>query len=147
MMRPTKRFGTETVSPWNFGDRLSPIMTARCRWALAALCAALLLSGVSAAKARQANQPGFDPGQPEKQFDNLQSGQTQPPARSTLRVPALARPDISGDSRPQFELRAVALRGASAIPVDQLATAYRPYLGKSVSQADLAAVAAAITDV
>jgi hemolysin activation/secretion protein len=100
---------------------------------------------MSTAQAQQANQPGFDPRQPEKHFDNLQSGQSQSPSRPTLRVPSPARPDSSADTRPQFVLRAVSLRGASAIPYDRLATTYQPHLGKQVSQADLAAIAAAIT--
>jgi hemolysin activation/secretion protein len=106
----------------------------------------LILVATSAARAQQANQPGFDPRQPEKHFESLQSGQAQTPPRSTLRMPSLARPDISADTRPQFVLRGVSLHGASAIPPDRLAATYQPYLGKKVSQADLAAIAAAITE-
>jgi len=110
------------------------------------LCAALILAATSTAQAQQANQPGFDPRQPEKHFDNLQSGRAQPPSRSTLRMPSLATQESVADTRPQFVLRGVSLQGASAIAPEQLATAYQPYLGKQVSQADLAAIAAAITE-
>ena len=60
-------------------------------------------------------------------------------------MPTLATPDTVADARPQFVLRGVSLQGASAIPREQLATSYQPYLGRQVSQADLAAIAAAIT--
>ncbi|HZR89830.1 MAG TPA: POTRA domain-containing protein [Bradyrhizobium sp.] len=105
----------------------------------------LIIAATSTAQAQQANQPGFDPRQPEKHFDNLQSGRTQPPSRSPLRMPSLAAPDATADTRPQFVLRGVLLQGASAIAREQLATTYQSYLGKQVSQADLAAIAAAIT--
>lgn len=62
-------------------------------------------------------------------------------------MPTLATPDNSGDSRQQFMLRAVTVKGASAIPVGQIERVYQPYVGKNVSPADLAAVAAGITDV
>lgn len=46
-----------------------------------------------------------------------------------------------------FVLRHVAITGAVAIPRDRLVTAYQPYLGKNVSQADLADMASAVSDV
>jgi hemolysin activation/secretion protein len=113
--------------------------------ALLGTCAVLILAATSTAQAQQANQPGFDPRQPEKYFDGRQSGQPQSPSRSTLRMPSPAKADTTADTRPQFVLRAISLRGASVMPYDQLATTYQPYLGKKVSQADLAAIAAAIT--
>ena len=108
----------------------------------------LLISAMVApipATAQHANQPGFDPRQTEKRFDALQSEQT-PVSRSALRMPRLSRQEAHADSRPLFDLRQVSLSGAQAIPNDQLVTAYQPYLGKKVSQADLAAIAAAISD-
>jgi hemolysin activation/secretion protein len=140
----TKRYRTGATPPWKYGRRH---WTTAWRYlhALRCICAVLILAAISTAQAQQANQPGFDPRQPEKHFESLQSGQTQPPQRSTLRMPTLARPDTSADTRPQFVLRAVSLHGASAIAYDRLATTYQPYLGKEISQADLAAIAAAIT--
>ena len=58
----------------------------------------------------------------------------------------LARPEITADSKPLFVLRGVSLAGASAFPPDRLAATYQPYLGKKVSQADLVAIAQAISD-
>ncbi len=120
-------------------------MALRYLRAFRCVCAMLIIGATSTAKAQQANQPGFDPRQPEKHFDNLQSGRTHPPSRSPLRMPSLAAPDATADTRPQFVLRGVLLQGASAIAREQLATTYQSYLGKQVSQADLAAIAAAIT--
>src|SRR5579864_6604327 len=99
------------------------------------------------AEAQQVSQPGFDPRQTEKRFDEPQSGQS-PSGRSTpLRVPVLSRPEATADSKPLFELHGILLTSAHAIPHDQIIRAYQPYLGKKVSQADLASIAASIGDI
>ncbi len=105
---------------------------------------ALLLCTLAAVSA-EAQQPGFDPRQTEKHFDVPQSGQA-PSARSGLRMPLVSRPEVTADSKPTFVLRGVSLTGAHAIPPDQIKTAYQPYLGKKVSQADLAAIATGVSD-
>ena len=61
-------------------------------------------------------------------------------------MPRLSRPEGRADSTPLFVLRQVSLAGARAIRREEIATAYQPYLGKKVSQADLAAIASAISD-
>jgi hemolysin activation/secretion protein len=98
------------------------------------------------AQAQQANQPGYDPRQTEKRFEDQQSGQGST-ARPRLPSPQFARPEGQGDSRPLFVLRHVSISGAVAIPQERLAATYQSYIGKKVSQADLAAIAAAISDV
>ncbi len=110
----------------------------------ASLVLALLAVSPIPAKAQQANQPGFDPRQTEKRFDDLESGQKQP-ARSGLHMPVLARPGTAADTKPLFALRSVSLSGVRAISREDITRAYQPYLGKKVSQADLVAVAGAIT--
>jgi hemolysin activation/secretion protein len=105
----------------------------------------LSLATTRAVHAQQANQPGFDPRQTEKYFDDRQSGPERP-VRPSPRTPTLTRPDVTADSKPLFVLRAVSVSGASALPPGQLASSYRPYLGKMVSQRDLAAIAQAISD-
>jgi len=75
----------------------------------------------------------------------LHSGQTQP-TRSGPSLPQLTRPAVGADTRPTFDLRHVVLTGGGAIPRAELIGAYQPYLGKKVSQADLAAIAGAISD-
>jgi len=98
------------------------------------------------AQAQQANQPGYDPRQTEKRFDDQQSSQGAN-GRPRLPSPQFARPEGQGDPRPLFVLRHVSISGAVAIPQERLATTYQSYIGKKVSQADLAAIAAAVSDV
>jgi hemolysin activation/secretion protein len=63
-------------------------------------------------------------------------------------MPGLARPATpAADPTPLFVLRHVAIVGATAMSSGQLAIAYQSYLGKKVSQADLVAIAAAISDI
>jgi hemolysin activation/secretion protein len=108
-------------------------------------CTLLSLATTTAVHAQQANQPGFDPRQTEKYFDDRQSGPDRP-VRPPPRTPTLTRPDVPADSKQLFVLRAVSVSGASALPLDQLAASYRPYLRKMVSQRDLAAIAQTISD-
>jgi hemolysin activation/secretion protein len=111
--------------------------------------AALLLFGATftgnwQAFAQQANQPGFDPRQPEKYFENQSDQETL--NRPPVKLPSVGQPNTGGDTRQQFVLRSINVSGAQAIPHDRIAAVYQPYLGKKVSQADLAAIAGAISD-
>jgi hemolysin activation/secretion protein len=113
------------------------------------ICAtSLLLSVISldGARAQQAGQPGFDPRQTEKRFDALQSEQLAAGARSGVQVPRVSRAPEAADSTPLVVLRKVSLIGARAVSHEDLARVYQPYLGKKVSQADLAAMASAASD-
>jgi len=98
------------------------------------------------AQAQQANQPGYDPRQTEKRFEDQQSGRG-PTTRPRLPTPQFARPDGQEDSKPLFRLRQVSITGAVAIPQERLASAYQPFIGREVSQADLAAIATAVGDI
>jgi hemolysin activation/secretion protein len=98
------------------------------------------------AQAQQANQPGYDPRQTEKRFGDQQSRQS-PAGRPRLPAPQFARPEGQGNSKPLFVLRRVSIGGATAIPSDRLATTYQPYIGKRVSEADLIAMAAAVSEI
>ena len=102
--------------------------------------------GSTPARAQQANQPGFDTRQTEKRFDEPQSDPA-PASRLRLPTPRLAQPDVHADTKSLFVLSHVSLTGALALPGDRLVTAYQPYIGKKVSQADLAAMAAAVSDI
>ena len=97
------------------------------------------------ARAQQAS-PGYDPRQTERRFEDQQTDPSQA-ARPRLPRSPFARPEGKGDTKPLFVLKNVAVSGAVAIPRDRLATAYQPYLGKKVSQADLADMASAVSDV
>jgi hemolysin activation/secretion protein len=135
--------------PWNYGCAAS---LATAGWqgntVRVAFAALLLLAAMvpSPAKAQQIGQPGFDPRQTEKRFDDLESQQATPADRSGLQMPRLSRTEGRADSKPLFVLRKISLTGARALPREQIARAYQPYLGKKVSQADLAAIASAISD-
>ncbi|CCE08088.1 putative secreted protein related to heme utilisation [Bradyrhizobium sp. STM 3843] len=118
---------------------------ARARVVLAHVVAALLAAASAVpAQADPASPPAFDPRQTEKFFDDLQSRPAPAPVRP--RLSQAPRPELRGHGKPLFVLRGVALSGASALPREQLARAYQPYLGKPVSQDDLAAIAADITE-
>ena len=84
--------------------------------------------------------------QTEKRFERQQSDQA-PAGRPRIPTPQFARPEGRAGTKPIFLLRSVSVTGATAIPSDRLATAYQPYLGKNVSEADLTAMAAAVSDV
>jgi hemolysin activation/secretion protein len=129
--------------PWNYGVAVPPARAGRDRGiGKLAFAGLLLLMSAIPGAAQQASQPGFDPRQTEKRFD---TEQTQP-ARSALPMPRLSRQETPADSKPLFDLGTVTLTGARAIPRGQLITAYQPYLGKKVSQADLAAIATAVSE-
>jgi hemolysin activation/secretion protein len=99
----------------------------------------------STASAQQASQPGFDPRQTERRFEAQQSSQG---ANGRPRLPSPQfRTDGQADSKPLFVLRHVSITGAVAIPQERLVTAYQPYIGKKVSQGDLAAITSAVSDV
>jgi hemolysin activation/secretion protein len=98
-----------------------------------------------AAKAQQAGQSGFDPRETERRFDASQTPET-PAGRPALQLPHIARPEIAANSSQLFRLQGISLTGAHAFPRDQIARTYQPYIGKNISRADLAAIAAAISD-
>jgi hemolysin activation/secretion protein len=97
------------------------------------------------ARAQTVNQPGFDPRQIEKRFEDQQTSQGGD-ARPRLPSPQFAAAAGQGDGKPLFVLRRVSVSGAVAISADRLVTSYQPYIGKQVSQADLSAIASAISD-
>jgi hemolysin activation/secretion protein len=98
------------------------------------------------AQAQQANQPGYDPRQTERRFEDQQSVRSSG-GRPRLPMPQFARTAGQGDSKPLFVLQSVSITGAVAIPQGLLVTAYQPYIGKKVSQADLATISAAVGDI
>ncbi|AHY53183.1 putative type Vb secretion system, beta-barrel domain protein [Bradyrhizobium japonicum SEMIA 5079] len=127
----------------NYGEQLAARIEKR-HLLVALVLAAPIFTGISQAFAQQANQPGFDPRQPEKYFENQSEQESL--SRRPVTLPAVGRPNTGGDTKPQFVLRGIDVSGAQAIPRDRIAAAYQPYLGKKVSQADLAAIAGAISD-
>jgi hemolysin activation/secretion protein len=110
-----------------------------------AIAAALCLSAIWPAFAQQASQPGYDPKQTEKHFDDVQEGPSHP-ARAPLHMPSFAHSQGAADGKSLFVLRGISLVGATAIPHEELAATYRPYIGRKVSQADLAGIASEISE-
>lgn len=130
-------------SPSNYGDGFAARIENRHPLTTLLLLASTF-AGVPQAFAQQANQPGFDPRQPEKYFENQTERETL--NRPPVKLPTVGQPDTGGDTKPQFVLRGINVAGAHAIPRDRIAAIYQPYLGKKVSQADLATIAGAISD-
>lgn len=142
-MRLTNSYRLTGASPSNYGEWLAARVAKR-HLLTALVLAASIFTGVPQALAQQANQPGFDPRQPEKYFENQTEREslTRPP----VRLPTVGEPNTGGDTKPQFVLRGVDVSGAYAVPHDRIAAVYQVYLGKKVSQSDLAAIAGAISD-
>jgi len=88
--------------------------------------------------------PRYDPRQTEKNIQDLEAGQDR--TKPSVRLPSIPKTEVRASSKPLFKLRAVSVEGASAIAGDALAETYKPFLGKTVSQADLVAIAGGMTD-
>ncbi|HET7888761.1 MAG TPA: ShlB/FhaC/HecB family hemolysin secretion/activation protein [Bradyrhizobium sp.] len=109
--------------------------------------ALLTLASTPALRAQQATPPAYDPRQIEQRFNDNQSERT-PAEQPRLPIPRPAEgAAAAADPRPLFVLRRVAITGANAIPHERLAAAYHGYIGRKVSQADLAAIATAISEI
>ncbi|MBR1130172.1 ShlB/FhaC/HecB family hemolysin secretion/activation protein [Bradyrhizobium iriomotense] len=142
-MRLTIPYRPVATAPLNYGDRF--VACAEKRHLIAALALLVpIFAGVPQGFAQQANQPGFDPRQPEKYFENQTERETL--NRPPVKLPTIGQTNTGGDTKPQFVLRDISVTGAHAVPRDRIIAVYRPYLGKKVSQADLAAIAGAIGD-
>lgn len=95
--------------------------------------------------AQQANQPGFDPRQIEKRFEDQDASQG---SRGDRPRPPPVRPTRAEEeaTAPIMLLRRVFVEGATAIPQSRLASAYESYIGQKVSQTDLAKIVNAISE-
>src|SRR5215470_9496525 len=118
--------------PWNYGAAFVFVL-------------GLVVTSVSA-HAQQASSPGFDVRQTERRFEAQEYGQA-PGGQRGVAVPRVARGETQADPRPLFVLRNVSLTGAHAVPPQALAAVWQPFIGKKVSQADLASIATAISDI
>ena len=147
-MQLTNSYHSVAVSPWDYGES-SAARIERRHLVTASVLLVSFFAGVTQALAQQANQPGFDPRQPEKYFENQTERETL--HRPPVGLPTVSQPSTDGNAKlqlvkPQFVLRGVDVRGANAVSRDRVAAVYQPYLSKKVSQADLAAIAGAISD-
>ena len=109
-------------------------------------CALVLLATASVPAASQSHQPRLDPRQTEKKFEAFQVEQ-QRARKLAIKVPTLAKPETPlADTKPLFKLTGVSLRGGRVISRDMIAETYRSYIGQTVSQADLVAIAGKVSD-
>ncbi|MEW6150701.1 MAG: ShlB/FhaC/HecB family hemolysin secretion/activation protein [Bradyrhizobium sp.] len=142
-MRLTNPYRAFGKSPLNYGVWIA---VRGVTWHLLSVLGLLapIFAGALQASAQQANQPGFDPRQPEKYFDNQTEQESL--GRPPVRLPSVGQPTPGGDAKPQFVLRGIDVIGAHAISRDRIAAVYQTYLAKKVSQANLAAIAGAISE-
>lgn len=140
--------GSPTVPALSSVNLRRRVRTPVPRYCLGIVAAGFLVSALafSPARAQQAN-PGYDPRQTEKRFEAPQQSDQSPATRPKIPGAPISRPEGKADRTPEFVLQHVVISGAVAIPRDRLATAYQPYLGKKVSQADLADMASAVSDI
>jgi hemolysin activation/secretion protein len=125
--------------------------SARSPWAAVRIVfqAGVLLLSVTASgpghAQQSARQPQLDPNQAEKNLEAIQLEHRR--TRNTgVQLPRAPKPQISADTRPLFRLESISVDGAVAIGADAITATYRPYLGKTVSQADLSTIAGKISD-
>ncbi|WP_375305003.1 POTRA domain-containing protein [Bradyrhizobium sp. A11] len=142
-MRLTTPSRPPAIPPSNYGESFAARAGKRHLVTAMALLVPFF-AGALQAFAQQANQPGFDPRQPEKYFEN--QTEREKLNRPPVSLPTVGQPDTRGDTKPQFVLRGVSVSGAHAVSSDRIAAVYQPYLGKRVSQADLAGIAGAISE-
>ena len=97
-------------------------------------------------RAQSASQPGYDPRQTERRLDTLDAEQQRKSSKPLPRVPGLAEQANTYDRKPAFVLHAVLVDGAGAISQAAIVQTYQKHLGKRISQADLAEISQAITE-
>ncbi len=142
-MRLTDLYQNLGKPPWKYGQWRPHARNARY-YLTATISLALTIAGTQVAFAQQANQPGFSPRQTEKYFENQSDQDSR--TRPEVTVPGIGRAVATADTKPLFVLHGVSVSGAQAIRQDSIAATYQAYLGKQVAQADLAAIAGAISD-
>jgi hemolysin activation/secretion protein len=116
--------------------------------AAAAFAPLLFIFALTCAVPARAQQPisppRYDPRQTEKSIQNLEAGQDKP--APSIRLPTIPITEVRVSTKPLFKLRSVSIEDAVAIASDAIAETYRSYIGKTVSQADLVAIAGSVTD-
>jgi hemolysin activation/secretion protein len=108
--------------------------------------AALALWGAPAAAQQGTPSPRLDPTQIERTFDAFRV-EKERREKTEIRLPSVAETKAKPDSKPLFKLTSVVVEGAKTFPRDRFVEIYQPYIGKSVSEADLAEIANAMGEV
>jgi len=107
--------------------------------------ASILAATVTPTVAQQARSPQPDIGRTERRFDALEAEQRRAKS-SAVALPQVANPATGADTRPLFRLAGVTVTGATQIPPDAIAATWGPFVGKTVSQADLVTITGKISD-
>ena len=112
---------------------------------LASLAALLIAEKMGVAQ-QAPSQPRYDTRQTEKSLEALQLGHGGA-AGSPVRLPSSPKAEPTRrNSKPLFKLTSVVVEGSKTVAAGAIDEIYRSYIGKKVSQADLAAIAEAITE-
>jgi hemolysin activation/secretion protein len=106
------------------------------------LCGIFLCCAALPIHLAHGQQGRIDPRQTEKTFEEFRRNKER--SRSDVPLPSAGQVQGKGDTRPLFVLKSISVEGAHSIPSTELAEAAAPYLGKRVSQADLATIAEAM---
>ena len=115
------------------------------RSAVRLLTFALTVITASPAGAQSSPGPRLDPALLERELDSARREQERS-RRSDVPLPVLARPQSAGSTKPLFKLTSVMVSGAKIFSSETIAETYRPYLGKTVSEADLSEIARLISE-
>jgi hemolysin activation/secretion protein len=106
--------------------------------------ASILTATATPAIAQQA-APQTDINRTEKRFDALEAEQRRVKSMG-VPLPQVAHPTNGADTKPLFRLAGVTVAGATQMRPDAIAATYAPFVGKTVSQADLVTIAGNISD-
>jgi hemolysin activation/secretion protein len=107
--------------------------------------ASILSAAATPSIAQQAPSPQTDINRTERRFDALEAERRR--VKSTaVPLPQVANPTTGADTTPMFRLTGVTVAGATLMRPDAIAVTWAPFIGKTVSQADLAAIAGKISD-
>lgn len=107
--------------------------------------ASILAATATPSVAQQARSPQPDIGQTEKRFDALEAEQRRAKS-AAVSLPQVANPTASADTKPLFRLTGIAVDGATLISPDAITATWQPFVGKTVSQADLVTIAGRISE-
>jgi len=90
--------------------------------------------------------PQPDINRTERRFDALEAEQRRAKSSAVQLPQQVAQPATGADTKPLFRLTGVVIEGATLMRRDALAATYQPFIGKTVSQADLVTIAGKISD-
>ena len=112
---------------------------------LAAVCLLIAATLLPAGAQQGPAAPRLDPEQIERSFE-FQRIERERRERTDVRLPSAPALQTGADTRPLTRLTGVVIEGAKTFDREEFATAYRPYIGRNVSEADLVEIARQISE-